>query len=169
MGKIEYAVSLIKKYHFHKKRKSGEPYYMHPINVALIILDIIQDEETNIFNELNKNKEDLIIAALLHDILEDTAYSKSALTKNFGSKARDLVLAVTKINHSNRAAILSNKQAFQNLIDKKIIYQYALNSQIACTTSKQSMVTQKLKKEKRSLKKLWIFLCLLQKSLAWKS
>ena len=119
MNKIEYAVSVIKKYHFHQTRKSGEPYYMHPISVALIVLDIIKSGNATIHNMLNENKEELILAALLHDILEDTSYSKRALSRNFGVKVRDMVLAVTKIDQSNRSAMLSNVQAFKYLMEKE--------------------------------------------------
>jgi hypothetical protein len=117
--KIEYAISIIKKYHFHQTRKSGEPYYMHPISVADIVVDIIQENNNFVENFILNNIEELIISSLLHDILEDTSYSKKALTKNFGIKVRDIVLALTKIDQSSRIAMLSNSQSFQNLIEKE--------------------------------------------------
>lgn len=117
--KIDYALSVIKKYHYHQMRKSGEPYYMHPINVAKLLLTTISEEKTEIHKQLVDDKESLLLAALLHDVLEDTSYSKAALTRNFGTKVRDIVLSVTKINYSRRAVLLSNKQAFQDLVDKE--------------------------------------------------
>lgn len=118
LHKIDYAISVIKKYHYHQMRKSGEPYYMHPISVANLLLDTLE-EKTFVQEKLLQNKEPLLVAALLHDVLEDTSYTKAALTKNFGTKVRDMVLAVTKINYNRRAVLLSNKQAFQDLIDKE--------------------------------------------------
>ena len=121
LSKIEYAISLIKKYHFHQVRKSGDPYYMHPINVAIIALQILKDKETRIHEALAENKENLILGALLHDILEDTTYSKKAIARNFGVKIQNIVLEVTKIDQSKRSAMLTNEQAFQNLINKEPI------------------------------------------------
>lgn len=56
------AIRLIKQYHGAVKRKSGEPFYLHPIVVAQIVRDYTQDEDTT-------------ISALLHDLVEDAEVS----------------------------------------------------------------------------------------------
>jgi len=56
---INKAIYWAKKYHGNQKRKSGEPYYTHPLEVAYMISD-------------HKLKTDVIVASILHDIIEDT-------------------------------------------------------------------------------------------------
>ncbi|MDH5716901.1 MAG: bifunctional (p)ppGpp synthetase/guanosine-3',5'-bis(diphosphate) 3'-pyrophosphohydrolase [Spirochaetia bacterium] len=84
--------SLIKKAYFlsadaHKfqKRLSGEPYIIHPYNVAITLAELEMDHET-------------ICSGLLHDILEDTQISREYITKEFGANVLHLVEGVTKIS-----------------------------------------------------------------------
>jgi hypothetical protein len=119
--KIKKAVEIIKIYHFHQSRKSGEPYYLHPMNVAMIAMDIIQDKNSKIHQELNENIEPIILASLLHDILEDTAMREVALNNIFGMKVVDYVKEVTKIDYKERTRVLSNKEAFTKLIEQHYI------------------------------------------------
>ena len=69
-------------------RKSGEPYIIHPVAVAQILID-------------NKMDAPTIIAGLLHDVVEDTKYTLDDIEKLFGSTVRKLVDGVTKINEMN--------------------------------------------------------------------
>ena len=71
--------------HDGQTRKSGEPYITHPVAVAGILADLGMDAET-------------IIAAILHDTLEDTAVSAEELTAEFGVTVSDLVDGVTKLD-----------------------------------------------------------------------
>ncbi len=71
--------------HEGQTRKSGEPYITHPVAVAGILADLGMDAET-------------IIAAILHDTLEDTAVSAEELTEEFGSTVSELVDGVTKLD-----------------------------------------------------------------------
>ena len=71
--------------HDDQKRASGEPYYIHPIEVASVLIDINLDPVT-------------IIAALLHDTIEDTGISQEELEKKFGTEVAQLVDGVTKIS-----------------------------------------------------------------------
>jgi guanosine-3',5'-bis(diphosphate) 3'-pyrophosphohydrolase len=71
--------------HEGQTRKSGEPYITHPIAVAGILAEMGMDAET-------------IIAAILHDTLEDTSLSRTALSGEFGETVAELVDGVTKLD-----------------------------------------------------------------------
>lgn len=73
-------------YNAHKdqKRLSGEPFVVHPLNVALILAGLNLDKET-------------IVAGLLHDVVEDTERSIDDISKEFGEEVAFLVDGVTKI------------------------------------------------------------------------
>ncbi len=70
--------------HDGQLRKSGEPYFIHPINVALILARLGMDEAT-------------IIGGLLHDAVEDTDYTREELVADFGEEIALLVDGVTKL------------------------------------------------------------------------
>ncbi|WP_407595270.1 RelA/SpoT family protein [Acinetobacter lwoffii] len=69
-------------------RKSGEPYILHPIAVSCILAHMRLDTET-------------LMAALLHDVIEDTEFNKDDITKIFGFTVAELVDGVTKLSHSS--------------------------------------------------------------------
>lgn len=71
--------------HGEQKRKSGEPYITHPVAVAGILAELRLDHET-------------IIAAILHDTLEDTPLTRIELETEFGEAVADLVDGVTKLD-----------------------------------------------------------------------
>lgn len=70
--------------HNGQLRKSGEPYFVHPINVALILAQLGMDEET-------------IVGGLLHDVVEDTEYTREELVDDFSEEIALLVDGVTKL------------------------------------------------------------------------
>ncbi|RVU97938.1 bifunctional (p)ppGpp synthetase/guanosine-3',5'-bis(diphosphate) 3'-pyrophosphohydrolase [Coriobacteriales bacterium OH1046] len=74
-------------YHRSQKRRSGEPYINHPVEVALILADDLHMDA------------DCICAALLHDTVEDTDASLDELTARFGEDIADLVDGVTKLTN----------------------------------------------------------------------
>ncbi len=81
---------IIKAYNYAKEkhgtqcRKSGEPYIIHPVQVAYILADIGLDEAT-------------ICAALLHDVVEDTEVTHEDLVRDFGEEIATMVAGVTKL------------------------------------------------------------------------
>ena len=84
-AKIIKAVEWAEMKHGDQKRASGEPFFIHPLKVADFLIEFGMDHET-------------IIAALLHDVLEDTSTSESEMTKLFGRNVVALVDGVTKIS-----------------------------------------------------------------------
>lgn len=83
---IERAYRFAKEAHRGARRRSGEPYIMHPIAVARIVIEELGLGSTS------------ICAALLHDVVEDTDYTTEDIRAAFGSKIADLVEGMTKIS-----------------------------------------------------------------------
>lgn len=84
--KIERAYKFAKKAHAGVRRRSGEPYILHPIAVAKIVISELGLGSTS------------ICAALLHDVVEDTEYTREDIEANFGTKIADIVEGLTKIS-----------------------------------------------------------------------
>jgi len=82
---ISKAYKKAEEMHEGQLRKSGEPYLIHPVAVARILAEIGMDENT-------------IVAGLLHDVVEDTPYSKDELKEEFGEEVLLLVDGVTKLS-----------------------------------------------------------------------
>ena len=81
---IEDAYIFAAKLHAGQYRISEEPYIVHPVEVAKILTDLMMDKDT-------------IIAALLHDIIEDTGTSPETIQEHFGEDVLNLVQGVTKL------------------------------------------------------------------------
>ncbi len=79
------AYNLAAEKHKDQKRGSGEPYIIHPLNVAYILASIGMDDNT-------------LCAALLHDVVEDTDITQKDLTDMFGEEISDMVAGVTKLS-----------------------------------------------------------------------
>lgn len=88
---IEKAYRIAREAHEGQFRKSGEPYIIHPLSVALILADLELDKET-------------IVAGLLHDVVEDTVMTSEEIRKEFGDEVELLVDGVTKLGQLNYAA-----------------------------------------------------------------
>ena len=81
---IEKAYKLAVKAHGDQRRKSGEPYIIHPLWVAIILADLEMDKET-------------IAAGMLHDVVEDTKFTEEDIRREFGDDVALLVDGVTKL------------------------------------------------------------------------
>ena len=81
---VEKAYRIAYDAHKEQKRKSGEPYIIHPLCVAIILADLELDKES-------------IVAGILHDVVEDTVMTLDEVAKEFGSEVALLVDGVTKL------------------------------------------------------------------------
>ncbi len=81
---VEKAYQLARDAHAAQVRKSGEPYIIHPLYVAIILAELEMDKET-------------IVAGLLHDVVEDTVLTEEEITEQFGAEVALLVDGVTKL------------------------------------------------------------------------
>ena len=98
LSAIDKAYNIAKKSHGDQKRKSGEPYIIHPIHTALILADLELDKES-------------IMAGLLHDVMEDTKVTREQMISEFGEEVTDLVDGVTKLTKLDYDADKVEKQA----------------------------------------------------------
>ncbi len=83
---VEKAYRVAYDSHEGQMRKSGEPYIIHPLSVAIILAELELDKET-------------IAAGLLHDVLEDTIMTEAEMEEQFGKEVVLLVDGVTKLQH----------------------------------------------------------------------
>lgn len=84
LGLIIDAYHFAESAHEGQKRNSGEKYFVHPVNVAMILAELNMDTDT-------------IVAGLLHDVLEDTNITYDEIVEKFGSEIANLVEGVTKL------------------------------------------------------------------------
>ena len=90
ISQIEKAYNIASKAHEGQFRKSGEPYIIHPLSVALILADLELDKET-------------IVGGLLHDVVEDTVMTDEEIEKEFGKEVALIVDGVTKLGQLSYA------------------------------------------------------------------
>ena len=93
---IQKAYNYALEKHGTQLRKSGEPYIIHPTNVAYTIAELGLDEQT-------------ICAALLHDVVEDTEVTYEDIEREFGKEIADMVDGVTKLKQIGHASIEENQ------------------------------------------------------------
>lgn len=90
----------------HKKdlRVSGEPYYTHPANVALIVMREIPLDDVS------------VVAALLHDVVEDTSFSLKDLRAEFGAEVAEIVDGATKISDVFNSREITQAENYRKLL-----------------------------------------------------
>ena len=99
----EQSNSVVRAYYFAEQahhgqlRRSGEPYVTHPLAVAIILADMHMDHQS-------------LVAAMLHDVIEDTGIPKSAIGEQFGASVAELVDGVSKLTQMEFES-LEEKQA----------------------------------------------------------
>ncbi len=113
--KVKEALEVIKWYHGSVSRRSGEPYYLHPLAVAQIVLDWNQEEAT-------------IIGALLHDVVEDTPMLLENIDMMFGPEVATVVDYVTHFENFKDSFYrmklndTENKRMLLEATDKRALY-----------------------------------------------
>ena len=95
---VENAMHFAYEVHKGQKRASGEDYISHPIAVADILMDLNMDADT-------------VIAAILHDVIEDTTIIESEIRTKFGSVIEKLVAGVTKLTRISVKGTEEEEQA----------------------------------------------------------
>ena len=95
---IEKAFQIAREAHKNQFRKSGEPYIIHPLCVAMILAELELDIET-------------IVAGILHDVVEDTVLTDKEITELFGADVALLVDGVTKLKHLQLTSTGGDKSA----------------------------------------------------------
>lgn len=115
---ITHAYDLAKKAHFWTKRKTGEPYMVHPFEVAKILLNVDLEGE-------------IIAAALLHDVIEDTDIIKDDITRKFGGRIAGLVDAVTSVHREYQNSYEIDKYS----ADKLTLDEYSFEKLIQAVQS----------------------------------
>lgn len=93
---IQKAYDYADKAHKGQKRNSGEPYIIHPLHAAMILADLHMDDAT-------------ICAGLLHDVLEDTPFTKDQMEEDFGEEITNIVDGVTKLKAIESKSKLDNQ------------------------------------------------------------
>lgn len=114
-------INLVRRAYFYaeqahdgQKRRSGEPYITHPLAVADILATMHMDHQS-------------LMAAMLHDVIEDTGISKKAIAKQFGESVADLVDGVSKLtqiefeSHAEKQAENFQKMALAMAKDLRVI------------------------------------------------
>ena len=96
---IEKAFAFANEAHRNMRRKSGEPYIIHPISVAKIVNQEIGLGATS------------IISSLLHDVVEDTDYTLADIENEFGSKVSSIIAGLTKISGTYKKETSASMQA----------------------------------------------------------
>ena len=84
LDEIKKAMIFAKEYHGEQKRDSGEPYYSHPAAVCELVADC-------------RFKTDVLVASLLHDVVEDTIATVEIVQKEFGWRVAQMVEGLTRI------------------------------------------------------------------------
>ncbi|RKJ39328.1 bifunctional (p)ppGpp synthetase/guanosine-3',5'-bis(diphosphate) 3'-pyrophosphohydrolase [Acutalibacter sp. 1XD8-33] len=82
---IGQAYRLAERMHREQKRSSGEPYIIHPLSVAAVLVDLGMDTQS-------------VVAGLLHDVVEDTEYTLEEIVQEFGQEVALLIDGVTKLD-----------------------------------------------------------------------
>ncbi len=103
IDRIERAYFIAKQFHEGQLRRSGEPYITHPIEVGIILAELHAGPQT-------------LIAALLHDVVEDTSFELSDVEKEFDKDVRDLVDGVTKLSKINFQSVVTQAENIQKML-----------------------------------------------------
>ena len=117
--------------HRGQKRKSGEPYIAHPLQTALFLADLHLDDQT-------------IIAALLHDVVEDCGVSLAEIDERFGPEVTKLVDGVTKLTRMDTRLHDPEDGVLESLDDPDSLYAESLRKMLVSMAEDIRVVLIKL-------------------------
>lgn len=100
---IVHAYDVAERVHGEERRKSGDPYIVHPEAIANILAELGMDRDT-------------IVAGILHDTIEDTPYTAAELEKEFGPTVRFLVESVTKLSKLKYQGLTRHVESLRRLL-----------------------------------------------------
>ena len=133
LSMVEKAYKLARDAHKDQKRKSGEPYIIHPLCVAIILAELELDKET-------------IVAGILHDVVEDTTATLEDLSREFNDEVALLVDGVTKLGQLSYSHDKMDLQA-ENL--RKMFLAMAKDIRVICSRK----FTKTWRKSSRQIRK----------------
>ena len=107
---VKKGIYYARKYHSSQMRQSGDPYYSHPIEVAIMLAEFIAEEAPKLYNAI------MLQAALLHDTIEDTELTKEMITAIFGPEVAKHVEGLTRIKPYGK---ISSEESLNLLIKQK--------------------------------------------------
>ena len=139
---IRKAIYCARKYHEGQKRKTGEPFYSHPIEVAYMVSDYLP-------------KTHIIIASILHDIIEDTEMTKEMRVTIFGNRVGQIVDMLTRDRPDGTK--LSVEQILHNAYqakDKEVLLIKFIDRLHNLSTMAAMLEAKQLKQIEQSLKHL---------------
>lgn len=145
---IKKAIYYAKKYHGTQTRKSGEPFYSHPIEVACMVANYAALENLRYFNS------DLIITSILHDTIEDTSLTKEMIAKIFNRRIAEMVSMLSKTQGKTIRELVNIAFRTKNL-DVLLIKLFDREHNVITLN-----FTNKEKQYKKSLETINIFLTL---------
>ncbi|KJW02950.1 HD domain protein [Rickettsia endosymbiont of Ixodes pacificus] len=107
---VKKGIFYARKYHGSQMRQSGDPYYSHPIEVAIMLAVFVAEEAPKLFTS------NMINAALLHDTIEDTELTEEVITTIFGLEVANHVEGLTRIKPYGK---ISAEESLNLLIQQK--------------------------------------------------
>ncbi|AAY61735.1 HD domain protein [Rickettsia felis str. Pedreira] len=110
LEEIKKGIYYARKYHGSQMRQSGDPYYSHPIEVAIMLAVFVAEEAPKLYTS------NMINAALLHDTIEDTELTEEVITAIFGLEVANHVEGLTRIKPYGK---ISAEESLNLLIQQK--------------------------------------------------
>lgn len=110
LREIKKGIYYARKYHGSQMRKSGDPYYSHPIEVAIIFAEFVALEAPKLYTTV------MIQVGLLHDTIEDTELTEETIAEIFGEEVAKHVEGLTRVKPSGK---ISASESLNLLIKQK--------------------------------------------------
>src|SRR5256886_3581046 len=142
MELIQRAYNVAKQAHLGTIRRSGEPYIQHPLEVALLLADMRIDADS-------------IVAALLHDVVEDTDFTLDEVRQQFGNAVANIVDGVTKFDTLAGNPIVPTEEIGAKEVNRSQVYplSQSVNSTVLDTSEQfeqKHRFARDLKRRQRS-------------------